>query len=45
MMGESTTFMMDRIDEFFGDAGKTRSESHGFGRLTKNQLTGFMVGP
>jgi hypothetical protein len=44
MMGESTTFMMDRIDEFFGDAGKTRSESHGFGRLTKNQLTGFMVG-
>ena len=44
MMGESTTFMMDRIDEFFGDTGKTRSESHGFGRLTKNQLTGFMVG-
>ena len=23
---------------------ETRSERHGFGRLTKNQLTGFMVG-
>ena len=52
MVGESMrhhenrneTFMVDRIDEFFGDSRNTRSERHGFGRLTKNQLTGFMVG-
>jgi hypothetical protein len=38
------TFMVNRIDEFFGVSRNASSERHGFGRLTKNQLTGFMVG-